>query len=103
MTIVFDLDHTLCEIWKNENGNWDYMGAVPYLDRIKTVNELYNMGHMIIIDSARGSVSGKNWLKETQQQVRSWGLKYHKLRVGVKIPADIYVDDKGVNANEYFR
>lgn len=85
----FDLDGTLCTI---NDGKYDK--AKPYLDRINKVNELYDSGNHIIIETARGSVSGVNWYKLTNKQLNEWGVKFHKLRTGVKIYADIYIDDK---------
>ena len=49
----------------------------PFLNlkksRIKLVNKLYDEGHTIIIDTARGSVSGKNYFFFTVNQLKSWG------------------------------
>lgn len=101
---VFDLDHTLCDVRKiaEENNRWGYEQAEPYFERIKQVNELYNTGNQIIIDSARGTVSGKDWYDITKKQLDSWGLKYHKLRTGEKFPSDYYIDDKSINSEDFF-
>lgn len=99
---VFDLDHTLCDVKFINNHRWDYQNATPYLDRIEIVNKLYDNGNEIIIETARGSVSGKNWMSLTENQLSTWGLKYHKLRTGVKFPADFYIDDKAINDKEFF-
>jgi len=45
MRYVFDLDNTLCDTKKNEEGNWNYLNAKPFTDRINKVNELYDNGH----------------------------------------------------------
>ena len=37
----------------------------------------------------------------TEQQLKDWGCKYHTLILG-KPHADYFIDDKGVNANEFF-
>jgi alcohol dehydrogenase YqhD (iron-dependent ADH family) len=95
--ICFDLDGTLC----NTNGI-DYESATPKVDRINKVNELYDNGVKILIESARGSVSKTNWYHITKTQLEKWGVKYHELRTGVKMNADLYVDDKGINDNKYF-
>ena len=99
-TYCFDLDGTLC--YMNECDKLDYMSALPYEDRIKKVNRLYSEGHIIIIDTARGSETGVNWLLKTYNQIIGWGLKFHKLRSGVKISADFYIDDKGISVVDYF-
>ena len=32
---VIDLDNTLCDTKKNEDGSWNYLQALPFPDRIK--------------------------------------------------------------------
>jgi len=63
---------------------------------------LYDDGHTIIIDTARGCVSGKNWWYYTTDQLKKWGVRYHTLRTGVKFGGDIFVDDKGFNDKVFF-
>jgi|3_EtaG_2_1085321.scaffolds.fasta_scaffold02087_9 hypothetical protein len=96
-TICFDLDGTLCT---NTNGN--YMLAEPIKERVNVVNGLYDKGNTIIIDTARGTVTGIEWTDVTIKQLEKWGVKYHTLRVGEKIDADVFVDDKGINDNLFF-
>ena len=102
MRYVFDLDNTLCDTRKKEDGNWDYLGANPFVDRIERVNRLYEDGHYIMIDTARGCVSGKDWYPQTYDQLVSFGLKFHELRTGVKLNADFFIDDKGANDKDFF-
>lgn len=102
LTYVIDLDHTLCDTKRKKDGNWDYLGAKPYLERIAKVNKLYEEGHIIIIETARGSVSKRDWYDSTFNQLQSWGLKFNKLRTGTKFAADYYVDDKAVDAEIFF-
>ena len=97
MIYCFDLDNTLC----NTQGNY-YEASTPITERIEAVNKLYDEGHIIIIDTARGSVSGKKWWTFTVEQLNSWGLKFHTLRTGIKFPADVFVDDKGFNDKVFF-
>ena len=101
MIYQFDLDNTLCET-ESKDGQIDYMGAPPFMDRIAMVNKLYDDGHTIYIETARGSGSGKDWYAKTKEQLDGWGLKYHKLRTGVKFPADVFVDDKGISDKDFF-
>lgn len=103
---TFDLDGTLC-LTEEKNGhkndlNPEYLNAKPMEDRIKRVNELYDSGHTIIIDTARGVLSGYNWFNETTIQLNNWGLKYHTLRTGKKIMSDYYIDDKGLDSGQFF-
>jgi hypothetical protein len=100
---VFDLDNTLCDTKKNENGTWDYLGAEPFLDRVETVNNLYDDGNYIIIETARGCVSKKNWYEKTYNQLVSFGLKFNELRTGVKFDADFFIDDKAINSESFFK
>jgi dTDP-glucose 4,6-dehydratase len=99
MIYCFDLDGTLCT--KRE---LDYQNAEPYKSRIEHVNSLYDAGHTIIIETARGSgvTKGTDWDSITKKQLEKWGLKHHQLRTGVKISADIYIDDKGQWSEDYF-
>lgn len=102
-TYVIDLDHTLCDTKKKKDGNWDYLSAKPFRYRIKKINKLFDKGNKIIIDTARGSVSGINWKPKTTQQLKKWGLKFHKLRSNIKFPADYYIDDKAINSEIFFK
>jgi|TARA_E500000318_G_C3515808_1_gene194288 hypothetical protein len=99
MIYCFDLDGTLCS-----QQDLDYENALPFIKRVKHVNDLYDDGHTIIIDTARGSgaTKGKDWTEITEKQLEAWGVKYHDLRVGVKFSADVYIDDKADNADNYF-
>ena len=101
-TFVIDLDHTLCDTIKDENGRWRYFEAQPYYDRIDRVNELWEDGNRIIIETARGCNSKINYYEDTFEQLRSWGLKFDLLRTGVKFGADYYIDDKAINSEDFF-
>jgi hypothetical protein len=99
---LFDLDNTLCMTEKKEDGNWDYLNSKPIQNRIDYVNDLFDNGHKIIIETARGSVSKKNWYEETHNQLINFGLKFHELRTGVKFNFDYSIDDKGYNSEDFF-
>jgi len=109
MKYCFDLDGTLCTLevdGMSEGKKKDkiqYDKAVPLQERIDIVNSLYDAGHKIIIETARGTVSKIDWYEETKNQLDNWGVKYHSLRTGVKQSADIYIDDKGKNSEDYFK
>ena len=98
MVYCFDLDGTLC----NTDGN-NYKDSTPKEERIEIVNTLYDEGHTILIDTARGCVSGKNYFFFTMEQLKSWGVKFHTLRTGVKFGADIFIDDKGIRDKRFFK
>jgi CMP-N,N'-diacetyllegionaminic acid synthase len=103
MIYVFDLDNTLCDTKRKSDGNWDYINAEPFEERIKKVNSLYNDGNYIIIETARGCVSKKNWYEQTYNQLIGFGLKFHELRTGVKFNADFFIDDKAINSELFFK
>ena len=105
MTYVFDIDGTICS---NTNGN--YEEAQPLMNRIEKVNKLYDQGNTIIFQTARGMGRSKNstayaqaaFYEMTKRQLFQWGVKFDDLFLG-KPAADIYVDDKGVKDEEFFK
>ena len=78
MIYCFDLDGTLCT-----NTNGDYKNASPFLNRISHVNSLYD-DNTIIISTARGVTTGKNWFDFTEH-------------------ADLFIDDKGISDIDFFK
>lgn len=98
MKYVFDLDGTLCSL---TNGN--YAAATPFNDRIAYVNKLFIEGHHITIFTARGMSSGTpdKFKDLTLSQIKKWNIKYNDIFFG-KPSGDIYIDDKGINCNEFF-
>jgi hypothetical protein len=97
-TYCFDLDGTLCT-----NTEGDYENSTPFVERINVVNKLYNDGNTILIDTARGSTTKIDWYDVTKKQLDLWGVKYSKLRVGIKLNADIFIDDKGICDKLFFK
>ncbi len=95
MTYCFDIDGTLCT-----NTEGAYEDAAGFPDVIERVNALYDAGHRIILCTARGSKTGIDWRKVTEQQMQRWGVRYHELWFG-KPTADVYVDDKAVNIKDW--
>jgi len=104
MVYVIDIDGTICT-----STNSEYEKAEPLKDRIKKVNDLYEDGHTVIFLTARGmgrssnsaAYANKAFYKLTQDQLDSWGAKYHALFLG-KPAGDFYIDDKGINASDFF-
>lgn len=92
LTYCFDIDGTLCS-----NTEGDYEAAQPYPDVVAQVNRLYDEGHTIMLLTARGSTTGIDWRPTTERQMVEWGVRYHVLFLG-KPSADVYVDDKAINA-----
>ncbi len=93
---ICDIDNTICKT----KGD-DYENAKPYKKRIEKMNDLYEKGHTIIYETARGQQTGINWDSLTRRQFKEWGVKC--LTLSEKHYADYYIDDHGVNAKEFFK
>jgi glycerol-3-phosphate cytidylyltransferase len=102
MRYCFDIDGTLCYTPNNYLGKPDYVNAKPFPFMVKEVNRLYDEGHYIIMQTARGKGSGIDHTKLTKTQLSEWGYKYHELfPMFCKPTADIFVDDKAVNVEDW--
>ena len=105
-TYVIDIDGTICD-W--EAGR-DYTLSNPFPERIKEINKLYYKGNTIKYFTARGMgrFAGRSdkaieaFYTITESQLDRWGCKYHQLILG-KPSGDVYIDDKGIDANEFFK
>tara|TARA_A100001515_G_scaffold144096_1_gene147123 strand:+ start:7596 stop:7904 length:309 start_codon:yes stop_codon:yes gene_type:complete len=99
MIIYVDMDETIC-FYK---GDRKYPDAVPDLNRIEQINKLYDEGNKITYYTARGAQSGIDWREVTENQLKSWGCKYHGLSVGEKPHYDLLICDKAINSEDFFR
>ena len=107
MRYVIDIDGTICTPGKTEETR--YTEALPIRSRIDKINKLYDEGHTIIYLTARGmgrhhnnvDLAKQEFYEFTEIQLSLWGCKYHQLFLG-KPTADYYIDDRGVNSNEFF-
>lgn len=97
MIYFVDIDETICQSPENR----DYSLAVPHLDRISKINNLYDAGNTVIYWTARGTGSGIDWREVTEKQFKEWGVKYHDLRFGKPI-YDLFIDDKNINSDLFF-
>lgn len=95
--VSFDLDGTICT---DEKGC--YALARPFSDRVEEIKRRHAAGQYIIIDSARGSQTGVDWLESTTLQLEAWGVPFHELHVGRKPYAHRYVDDCAQTPEEFF-
>jgi len=77
MRYVIDIDNTIC----TPTVGRDYHKAQPWKDRIDKVNKLYDEGHEVVYFTARGM--GRF--------------------AGDPNAADYFIDDKGINSDEFFR
>ena len=98
LVLCFDLDNVICTTSKNK-----YHSSRPKKKVIKLINKLYKNGHIIKIFTARFMgrnnenvfKAKKQALKITVNQLKKWGLNYHKLIFG-KPSYDLFVDDKSI-------
>ena len=96
MRYFVDIDGTICT-----NTNGSYPDAKPLRDNIRKINQLYHEGNIVIYWTARGSVTGIDWLELTKEQLDEWGVKYHDVKIG-KPHYDLFICDKAVNARRFF-
>jgi len=98
MIIFVDIDETICYYAGEKNYNL----AKPYYERIEKINDLYSEGNTIVYWTARGSVTQINWFDITYKQLLEWKCKFHELRMG-KPAYDLFIDDKNINSNDFFK
>ncbi len=91
---VFDIDGVIAKIQPKN----DYALSEPDEQMIRAINRLYDAGNTIVLNTARGYVTGIDWTEVTVLQLNKWGLKYHELHFG-KPNADYYIDDKMLDMN----
>lgn len=96
MVIYIDIDNTICKT----KDTTDYSKSKPIKKNINKANKLYNQGNTIVYWTARGSVTGINWRKVTEKQLKDWGVKYHELKMD-KPYYDLFIDDKNINAKDW--
>jgi hypothetical protein len=103
-TFVIDIDGTICHSVAGE-----YEKARPMKERIELINLLFEQGNTILFLTARGMGSSGNdvdvakekWFSFTENQLHSWGVKYHQLFFG-KPAGDLYIDDKAIHDLVFF-
>jgi len=100
MIIYVDIDDTIC--YYKEGNKGDYNLAIPYKERIDKLNNLFDQGDEINYWTARGTVTGRDWLLLTKNQLDFWGCKYSSIKLG-KPHYDLFIDDKNINSERYFK
>ncbi len=91
----FDIDGVICNTQKK-----NYSKSQPIKKSINTINKIY-LKNYVIIFTARYMGRNKDNIqkaykqgyKKTFLQLKSWGLKFHELRMG-KPSFDVFLDDK---------
>jgi hypothetical protein len=97
MKYMVDIDGTICN-----NTLGDYESAQPFPERIEYFNQLFEQGHEIHYWTARGGNSGRDWTELTLKQLNQWGAKYTTAKTG-KPAYDLFICDKAINVEEYFK
>jgi len=90
MKIYVDIDETICFY----EGERSYPEAKPNMENIAKINKLFDEGHEITYWTARGTVTGLDWMETTINQLKEWGCKHHKVSVGLKPHYDLLICDK---------
>lgn len=98
ISIIYDLDETLCTKKKSHE---TYSDVKPIIEMIEQLNEFHDMGYEIIIYTARNMVTQKNDIGKVLQNVgevtlkwlRDNNVKYDSIMFG-KSYGNLYVDDK---------
>ena len=92
-----DLDNTLVR-----TEGTDYKNATPIPEAVAKVQGYKRRGDHIIIMTARGSGSKKDWREFTKKQLLGFGIPFDQLIVGLKPGGvDFFVDDKAINALDW--
>jgi hypothetical protein len=47
-------------------------------------------------------MTGIKWFNVTLKQLKEWGCKFHELKMG-KPYYDLFIDDKNINCDAYFK
>ena len=101
--IIVDLDNTLCVV-----ENRDFINAKPIQEVIDKVAEYHAKGYEVVISTARGQNSCKT-PKEMQDKyyeiTKGWldanNVRYDSIEIGYKKNADLYIDDKAINVEDF--
>lgn len=91
-SFVFDMDGVIATLVPD----LDYRKSAPSPALVALVNRLYDAGNRVVIHTARGSESGRDWSATTREQLRRWDVRHHELHFG-KPAADFYVDDRAIS------
>ena len=97
----FDWDMDTALNWYKQNGDEMMLNFPCKEGAVELINELYDLGHIIIIATARAN----DWHREPESITKEWlkkvGLKYNKLYIGridkekicEETNADFFIDD----------
>ena len=91
--VVVDIDGTICTKVSGDG----YDKTTPISSRIERVNEMKRDGWYVVLWTARGGTTGKDWTDVTETQLKTWGVLYDELHLA-KPHYDLWIDDKAENA-----
>jgi capsule biosynthesis phosphatase len=109
-TFIMDIDGTICHSPQREDGSFDYENATPIEGVISRINELYDAGHTIVLNTARGMRTHNGDVKKVEKHMRpnleKWladnGVKYHQLVMGKAWGENpIYVDNRNLSIKSF--
>ena len=109
-TFIVDVDGTICDAPKLEDGTFDYPNAVPILPVIEKLKQLKKDGHTIIFNTARGMRTYKGDREQIEIHIRptleEWMKKhevpYDALYVGKPWgPDSIYLDNYNLSLKAF--
>lgn len=92
LTFAFDLDGVLASLVPDG----EYGKAEPLAAGVALARRLHEAGNRIVVYTARGSATGRDWLEVTRAQLLRWGVPHDALHFG-KPAADYYVDDRMIS------
>lgn len=92
LTFAFDLDGVLASLVPDG----EYGQAEPLAAGVELARRLHEAGNRIVVFTARGSATGRDWTEVTRAQLHRWGVPHHALHFG-KPAADYYVDDRMIS------
>ena len=99
MTFEIDIDNTLCSPISRSNASSEIEGCLPNLFMVDLVNDLYDRGNVILINTHRQK---KYCGKLTKEWLEKYKVKYTKIFFN-KLKADLRIDDKALPPYKYLK
>jgi len=90
----FDIDGVITDT----SLDGDYETAIPDEAMIATINELYDLGHTIVIFTSRGTKREVEMREAINLQLKAFGVQYHRLLI---MRRDFTVDDSTLRPDEF--
>ena len=99
---IIDIDGTICDHVRNEDGTEAMRNAKPFPESIERINKWYDEGHFICFFTARTD----EHFAVTEEWLKMHGVKYHQLIVNKprkigKYKEYHFIDDTPVRATTF--